>query len=111
MNRFIEQHADHLPFEFSLLAYKPQPWLPADSLTITAYMYRTLTNVWENELDRAMVEARVGPDRAKDLFSVEASMDHFVIGDPNGPNDGSQRTRVQTDPDEDDDDTDSSKRD
>ena len=104
VNRFIEQHRDHLPVEFSLLAYKPQPWRAADTLTITAYMYRTLTNVWENELDRATVEARVGPDRSKDLFSVEAAMDHFVIGDPNVPNDGSQRTRVQTDQDDDEDD-------
>jgi len=105
VNHFIEQQRDHLPLEFSLLRYKPQPWQPADSLTITGYMYRTLTNVWQNELDRATVEARVGPDRAKDLFSIEASMDHFVIGDPNVPNDGSQRTRVQTDQDDDDDDT------
>lgn len=105
VNHFIEQQRDHLPLEFSLLRYKPQPWQPADSLTITGYMYRTLTNVWQNELDRATVEARVGPDRAKDLFSIEASMDHFVIGDPNVPNDGSQRTRVQTDQDDEDDDT------
>jgi len=104
VNHFIEQHPDHLPLEFSLLAYKPQPWQAADTLTITAYMYRTLTNVWENELDRATVEARVGPGRAKDLFSVEAAMDHFVIGDPNVPNDGSKGTRVQTDPDDDEDD-------
>jgi len=104
VNHFIEQRRDHLPLEFSLLAYKPQPWRAADTLTITAYMYRTLTNVWENELDRATVEARVGPGRAKDLFSVEAAMDHFVIGDPNVPNDGSKGTRVQTDQDEDEDD-------
>jgi len=104
VNRFIEQHANHLPLEFSLLKYKPQPWQTADSLTISAYMYRTLTNTWERELDRATVEARVGPERAKELFSPEASMDHFVIGDPDVPNDGSQRTRVQTDEDDDDDD-------
>jgi len=104
VNRFIEQHGNHLPLEFSLLKYKPQPWQAADSLTISAYMYRTLTNTWERELDRAAVEARVGPDRAKELFSPEAAMDHFVIGDPNVPNDGSQRTRVQTDQDDEDDD-------
>jgi len=104
VNRFIEQHGNHLPLEFSLLKYKPQPWRAADSLTISAYMYRTLTNTWQRELDRAAVEARVGPERAKELFSPEAAMDHFVIGDPNVPNDGSQRTRVQTDQDDDDDD-------
>jgi penicillin G amidase len=105
VNRFIEQHRDHLPLEFSLLRYKPQPWQAADSLTITGYMYRTLTNQSQNEMDRATVEARVGPARSKDLFSVDAAMDHFVIGDPNVPNDGSKGTRVQTDPDDDDDDT------
>jgi penicillin G amidase len=104
VNRFIDQHGTHLPFEFSLLKYKPQPWQAADSLTISAYMYRTLTNTWERELDRAAVEARVGPERAKELFSPEAPMEHFVIGDPNVPNDGSQRTRVQIDEDNEDDD-------
>src|SRR6266852_3359245 len=104
VNRFIEQHDNHLPLEFSLLKYKPQPWQAVDSLTISAYMYRTLTNTWERELDRAAVAARVGPERAKELFSPEAAMDHFVIGDPSVPNDGSQRTRVQTDDDDDDDD-------
>jgi penicillin amidase len=104
VNRFIEQHGKHLPLECSLLGYKPQPWQAADSLTISAYMYHTLTNTWENELDRATVEARVGPARSKELFSSDAAMDHFVIGDPNVPNDGSQRTPVQADPDDDDDD-------
>jgi penicillin amidase len=104
VNRFIEQHGKLLPLEFTLLGYKPQPWRPADTLAISAYMYRTLTNTWEEELDRATVEARVGPARAKELFSPDAAMDHVVIGDPNVPNDGSQRTRVQTDQDDDDDD-------
>ncbi len=104
VNRFIEQHSKHLPLEFSLLGYQPKPWQPTDSMAITGYMYRTLTNTWENKLDRATVEARVGLERAKVLFSPEAAMDHFVIGDPNVPNDGSQGARVQTDPEDDDDD-------
>ncbi len=104
VNQFIEQQSKHLPLEFSLLGYQPQPWQPTDSMAITGYMYRTLTNTWENKLDRATVEARVGLERAKVLFSPEAAMDHFVIGDPNVPNDGSQGARVQTDPEDDDDD-------
>jgi penicillin amidase len=104
VNRFIEQHGNQLPLEFSLLKYKPRPWQPSDSLSISAYMYRTLTDKWERKTDRAAVESRVGRERAKELFSQEASMDHFVIGDPNVPNDGSQRTRVEGDDDDDDDD-------
>ena len=104
VNQFIEQHMSNLPLEFSLLRYKPQPWKPADTLAISGYMYRTLADTRERELNRAKVTERAGPDRAKDLFSQESTMDHFVIGDPNVPNDGSQRSA--TDPDDDDDDDD-----
>ncbi len=53
VNKFIEQHQNKLPIEFTMLKYKPQPWRPADSLVIAGYMYQTLTNTWEDELDRA----------------------------------------------------------
>src|SRR5260370_35421733 len=92
------QHGKHLPLEFSLHGYKPQHWQAADTLTISAYMYRTLTNTWQNKFDRAIVETRVGYDRPKELFSVDAALDHFVAGDPNGPNDGAQATREQSYP-------------
>ncbi len=104
VNQFIAQHQSNLPLEFSLLRYKPQPWKPADTLAISGYMYRTLADTREREINRAKVTERAGPDRAKDLFSQDSPMDHFVIGDPNVPNDGSQRSA--TDPDEDDDDDD-----
>ncbi len=104
VNKFIDQHWKNLPLEFSLLNYKPQPWKPSDTMVITAYMYRTLTDTWERELNRAKVTERAGADRAKDLFSEEAAMDHFIVGDPNVANDGSQRTA--TDPDDEDDDDD-----
>jgi len=101
VNHFIEQHRSNLPVEFKLLKYQPTPWQPSDSLAIAGYMYQTLTDTWEDELDRARVSARVGPEKAKDLFSAEASLDHFVVGDPDAPGDGSQRSG---DPDDEDDD-------
>jgi penicillin amidase len=104
VNRFIEQHQKRLPLEFSLLKYKPQPWQVSDSLVIAAYMYQTLTDTWEEELNRAKVTERVGADRAKDLFSEEALMDHFVIGDPNVAKDGSAHSRAITGDEDDDDD-------
>ncbi len=103
VNKFIEQHQNNLPLEFSLLRYKPRDWRPSDSLLISAYFYRTLSNTWESELDRSIVTARVSPDRAKELFSEEAPMDRFVVGDPNVANDGSQRSAVDDDEDDDDD--------
>jgi penicillin amidase len=103
VNCFIDQHQNSLPLEFSLLKYKPQPWQPTDSLVIAGYMYQTLTDTWERELDRSKVEARLDADRSKDLFAIDASMDHFVVGDPAVLNDGSQASRVDPDQDEDDD--------
>jgi penicillin amidase len=82
VNRFIEQHQETLPMEFTLLKYKPQPWHPTDSLVLTGYMYRTLTDTREREIQRALVTAKVGPDLAKDLYNPESGMDHFVVGDP-----------------------------
>jgi penicillin amidase len=104
VNHFIEQHSEQLPIEFTLLKYKPAPWSPTDTLVISGYMYETLTDTWEEELDRAKVTDKVGPDRAHDLFSPDAAMDHFVVGDPNIANDGSQRSRVDPDDEDDDDD-------
>ncbi len=104
VNQFIEQHKKSLPLEFSLLRYEPKPWQPSDTLAISGYMYRTLTDTWERELNRAKVAERAGADRAKDLFSEEAAMDHFVVGDPKVIDDGSQRSAADSDDDDDDDD-------
>jgi len=83
VNHFIEQHPNRLPMEFTLLKYKPQPWQASDTLVISGYMYRTLTDTRKTELHRAIVTAKVGPELAKDLYNPESSMDHFVVGDPN----------------------------
>jgi penicillin G amidase len=102
VNRFIEQHQETLPMEFTLLKYKPQPWQPSDSLVLTGYMYRTLTDTREREIQRAIVTAKVGPELAKDLYSDESSMDHFMVGDPNVK----EKATSDADSDENDDDED-----
>ncbi len=83
VNRFIEQHQEALPMEFKLLKYKPQPWQASDTIVLTGYMYRTLTDTREREIQRAIVTEKAGPELAKDLYNEESSMDHFVVGDPN----------------------------
>lgn len=104
VNLYIQQHLTRLPIEFTLLNYKPQPWQPTDSLVIAGYMYRTLTDTREEEMGRAIVTAKVGPELAKDLYSPEASMDHFVVGDPHAGKD--PRAQSDRDPDEDEDEMD-----
>jgi penicillin amidase len=102
VNRFIEQHSTRLPIEFTLLRYKPQPWQVSDSMVIACYMYRTLTDTREEEIRRAMVTAKVGPEFAKDLYSPEAAMDHFVVGGPNPAKDPHAEAQAD-DPDDDED--------
>jgi penicillin amidase len=104
VNQFIAQHKKNLPLEFSLLSYEPSPWQTSDTLAISAYMYRTLTDTWQKKLNRAKVTERAGAARAKDLFSEESPMDHFVVGDPKVIDDGSQRSAADSDDDDDDDD-------
>jgi penicillin G amidase len=102
VNLYIQQHSDRLPIEFTLLGYKPQPWQPTDSLVMACYMYRTLTDTRAEEMGRAVVTAKVGPELAKDLYSPDASMDHFVVGDPNAAKDPHARGRNDDDSDDED---------
>ena len=106
VNHFIEQHATSLPIEFTLLNYKPQPWQPTDSLVIACYMYRTLTDTREEEMGRAIVTAKAGPELAKDLYSPDAAMDHFVVGDPNADREAHAASQSDSDQDDDDDEMD-----
>ena len=101
VNHFIELRSKRLPIEFTLLHYKPQPWQPSDSLVLACYMYRTLTDTRKQEMRRAAVTARVGPELAKDLFRADASMDHVVVGDSGNGKD--TRRAAQADPDGDED--------
>jgi len=102
VNHAIEMRASRLPIEFTLLNYKPKPWQPTDTLVLGCYMYRTLTDTRRQEMRRAIVTAKVGPDIAKDLFSADAAMDHFVVGDPGSGKDA-HAARADDDPDNDDD--------
>ncbi|HKN24188.1 MAG TPA: penicillin acylase family protein [Candidatus Acidoferrum sp.] len=102
VNLYIEEHTTRLPIEFTLLNYKPKPWQPTDSLVIACYMYRTLTDTREEEMGRAIVTAKVGPELAKDLYSPEASMDHFVVGEANAGKDPHAAVKSKRDQDDDD---------
>ena len=103
VNQYAQQHLNRLPIEFTLLNYKPQPWQPGDSLALGCYMYRTLTDTREEEKGREIVTAKVGPELAKDLYSPDAAMDHFVVGDNTAAKDPKAAAHSDDDPDGDDD--------
>ncbi len=80
VNHYVAQRRDRLPWEFLVLGYEPRPWTPTDTLLVHAYMYDVLTTTWRWELNRAKVTAQAGPERAKDLFVVDAPLDHMIVG-------------------------------
>ncbi|GAC1522599.1 MAG: penicillin acylase family protein [Vulcanimicrobiaceae bacterium] len=61
------------PVEFRVLAYRPQPWTPIDSLAASFATVLALTDSWNDVAMRADVAAELGP-RARDAF--------FSISDP-----------------------------
>jgi penicillin amidase len=78
VNKNIAQRGKKLPLEFILLGYQPRPWTSADTYLISLYMYRTLTSTWQEKLNRQWIIAKVGPDRARDLFVADSPLDHFI---------------------------------
>jgi penicillin amidase len=80
VNRCIAEHRRRLPLEFEILGYQPRPWTAVDTFLLSEFMYELLTSTWRQELNRAKVTGRVGPERAKDLYVVDSPLDHFVMG-------------------------------
>jgi penicillin amidase len=66
VNAFIAEES--LPLEFKLLFLTPEPWQPADSLVWQKLMGLQLSGNWSEELDRAAIIAKVGPEKAAELW-------------------------------------------
>ncbi|MGB0037125.1 MAG: penicillin acylase family protein [Candidatus Acidiferrales bacterium] len=82
VNRYIEERRSRLPVEFRLLRYEPHPWTPADTYLINLYMYKTLTSTWKEKLNRQWITEKVGADRARELFTSDSPLDHFIVDGP-----------------------------
>ncbi len=82
VNQYINQHRSRLPMEFTVLRYQPRPWTPTDTYLISLYMYKTLTSRWKEKLNRQWVVQKVGPERARQMFSSFSPLDHFIVGAP-----------------------------
>ncbi|MFZ5940984.1 MAG: penicillin acylase family protein [Bacteroidota bacterium] len=50
VNQYIDNNPKNLPFEFTLLGYKPEHWTPAHSLNMVGYMSWGLTMAWSTEV-------------------------------------------------------------
>jgi penicillin amidase len=79
VNAYIQSHQDRLPAEFRLLMYRPQPWTPADSMTVALGMVQMLDEHWPEKIERERITERLGPTLAADLYPSTTSRDHPVI--------------------------------
>lgn len=63
VNQFIEQNRKHLPFEFKLLGYSPEPWEPVHSINLIGYMAWDLSTGWPNELTLKKIQEKVDHEK------------------------------------------------
>lgn len=75
VNAWIVARGSDLPPEFRLLRARPEPWSPADSLSVVFLMARQLSAIFEpNEEELFVLLRAFGPDTAREL-----------AGDPDAP--------------------------
>ncbi len=72
VNYYLETHAGALPLEFHLMNYQPRPWSVADSLVIMLSMNRTLSESWEQDLEKWRMEQEGDPERVERLFPIRS---------------------------------------
>ena len=62
VNKFLQQHGESLPVEFTILGYRPEPWTPLDTLTIAKLQLYDAAGNYTQELLRSNIAARLGPE-------------------------------------------------
>jgi len=72
----MEGPGGHLPLEFRLLQYKPAPWSARDSLLVGLAMFQDLSTSFPEKLDREVLQAKLAPELAADLYPVGSWRDH-----------------------------------
>jgi penicillin amidase len=76
VNASIEAQRAHLPLEFRILRYQPEPWTPRDTILVALAMFQDLTNSFPDELDREALSARLPVNLVADLYPVGSWRDH-----------------------------------
>ncbi|MBN1415771.1 MAG: penicillin acylase family protein [Bacteroidales bacterium] len=69
INQYIEYNSKRLPFEFTLLGYKPEPWEPVHSLNLIGYMAWDLKAGW-SEIILEEIRQKVDSSLYQELLPV-----------------------------------------
>ena len=70
VNAYIAAHQEALPLEFKLLAYRPSPWTPRDSLLVSLAMWQDLSTEFPRKMDREGLSAHLPAALLPDLYPV-----------------------------------------
>ena len=68
VNKFLQQHGESLPVEFTILGYRPEPWTVLDTLAISKLQLYDAAGNYTQELLRASIAARLGPEALATLL-------------------------------------------
>jgi acyl-homoserine lactone acylase PvdQ len=74
VNAYLRQAGWRLPIEYRIAGFRPEPWAPEDSLVIGAYMAWTQSFNLREELAFLRVAARIGKERARELFPLDQGL-------------------------------------
>ena len=83
VNAYLAEN-HQLPPEFVILGFKPAPWQPADSLVWAKMMAWNLGDSWGDDLFRATLAEKLGPERAAQLLPAYPK-DGPIILPPDAP--------------------------
>ncbi|HEY2805723.1 MAG TPA: penicillin acylase family protein [Gemmatimonadales bacterium] len=93
INAWIASPTRPLPPEFRILRYVPEPWIARQCFEIARIMAWDL-QAGTTELRLARAEARIGPDRIRDLFPPNDSTGPTIIQPGTGTWKGTRRSRT-----------------
>lgn len=68
VNAFLHSHKDAMPLEFNLIGMGMDDWSPVDTIAFGKVMSYDLSGNWDQELITADLRAKIGNDRAAELY-------------------------------------------
>lgn len=85
INQYMEEYSKKLPFEFTMLGYKPDPWLPLHTFTFVGYMNWTLASGWNEEAALFKLKGMVDSSRFSELIPDMDFQESYVYPGNAGP--------------------------
>lgn len=94
INQYMEDYKKKLPFEFTLLGYKPEPWKPEHSFNLVGYMAWDLNGCWIAEIVLHKIKNKLGNDKVLELVPTFDSAQSVVFPGNLGSRDADWGTKL-----------------